>query len=143
MNPLVYAAGPIDYVEHRMPGPHQQENWRHRFFGELPIRLLCPICMNRADSAWEQVMTVNAAAMEAAQAMVAYFPGDTATFGTPIEVADWCVNGFALNRHDRIVLVHPAPQGMFVRMYRERYGLTVVRTFEEARSWLRRRLTLP
>lgn len=141
--PTVYFAGPIDYVEHRLPGIHRQENWRHRFFDHMEINVWCPTCQNEGVTGWDRIMDNNMAGMNGADAMVAYFPGDTATFGTPIEVYQWATGAFQLNKTGMLILVHPAPPGVFVQMLKDLYGMEVVRTFEGARSWLRRRLMQP
>jgi hypothetical protein len=157
----VYFAGPIDYIEHRSPGEHRRDNWRHRFFDTIgQIEVLCPTCMNEPRithvHAMEgcapdcripmttprtvlEVMTVNRAAMRRARFMVAYFPGDVATFGTPVEVHEWATTSFAMSR-DPGILIHPATPGVFVRTLMIHNDLVVVRTFEEARSWLLRQL---
>lgn len=139
--PKVYMAGPVDYVEHRSPARHKLDNWRHRLFA-LDIETLCPTCLNEGVEDYYKVMDTNRRALESADFMVAYFPGDVATFGTPIEVWEWCHR-----KHPNTiggspaVIVHPAPVGVFVEYLRETYGLVVVQDFEEARSWLRRQLT--
>jgi hypothetical protein len=138
-------AGPIDYVEHRSPSKHRQDNWRHRLFGlALDIELLCPTCLNVNSSGFQQVMDTNRRALESADFLVAYFPADVATFGTPIEVWEWChrKNPAVLGGHPGVI-VHPESPGVFVEYLHEVYALEVVHSFEEARSWLRRQLTAP
>lgn len=139
--PAVYMAGPVDYIEHRGPTHHRIDNWRHRLFGMMDIELLCPTCLNVESQTPYEIMDTNRRAIERADVLVAYFPGDVATFGTPIEVWEWC------HRHreqgTRGVLIHPAPEGVFVTYLREVYGLTVVGEFDEAKLWLRRLLTAP
>lgn len=130
----VYFAGPIDYVEHRSPGAHLTDNWRHRFFSDLGIKLLCPICLNVESVLWADVMRVNREAISSAQFLVAYF-GNDPTFGTPIEVWEWTNRSTPLPA----CLVHPARPGVFVQYLAAR-GLYVARDFEEARQWLRRQL---
>lgn len=131
--PAVYFAGPIDYVEHRSDGEHLADNWRHRYFGKLPIRILCPTCLNRESTTWQEVMDMNIEAQAMARFMVAYFPGDVPTFGTPIEVWQW---QYGAGREGSGILVHPTPEGVFVRSLRAQ-GLIVVKSFEEAVTWLR------
>lgn len=135
--PAVYAAGPVDYIEHRSQSNHEQDNWRHRFLGDLPIELLCPTCLNQGHKDIFAVMQTNRDAMERAQFFVGYFPGDVATFGTPIEVWHWASQQPA---PDRAILIHPAHMGVFVEYLAAVHQLMVVRTFEEARQWLQRRL---
>lgn len=159
--PPVYMAGPVDYVEHRAAADHMRDNWRHRFFGDMPIDLLCPTCLNSEkvpvpnleqveaglpvevtlrDRTFGDIMDTNKGAMERAEWFVGYFPGDVATFGTPIEVWHWVSQAFLMNRADRAVLVHPARMGVFVEYLAAMNRLVVVRTFEEARAWLQRQL---
>ena len=136
--PPVYMAGPVDYVEHRSPGQHAVDNWRHRFFGDLSIEMLCPTCLNQGERTFDDIMRTNREAMERARFFVGYFPGDVATFGTPIEVWHWASS---VPEAGRIVLVHPARMGVFVEYLAAAHQLLVVRTFEEARSWLQHRLS--
>lgn len=136
----IYLAGPIDYVEHRTTGDHLRSNWRHRFFDDNEYEVLCPTCINRGINDWHTIMANNAAAIARADAMIAYFPGDVATFGTSIEVYDW------LREHgsgEAVCLIHPAPAGVFVQMFKDLYKMTTVARFEEAHSWLRHLLTRP
>ena len=135
----VYFAGPIDYVEHRSPKNHSTDNWRHRFFGDMPIEMLCPTCLNEHSENWQQVMSVNRDATNKAHIMVAFFPGDVATFGTPIEVWEWMI-WRSHTRRRPACLIHPVRHGAYVQMLEEQ-GLVIVRDFEEARAWLRRQLT--
>lgn len=140
--PPVYFAGPVDYVEHRSPGDHRRDNWRHRFFGDLPIDLMCPTCMNldpdgRTDA---EIMQTNRMALDAARFFVGYFPTDSATFGTPIEVWEYCEEA-AVHRPGTAVLVHPTRPGVFVRWLEAEAGLVVVTDFGHARQWLQRQLT--
>lgn len=137
--PAVYFAGPIDYIEHRSPGNHVRDNWRHRFFDDLLIEVLCPTCMNINSGTTREIMKRNAGAMARAEFFVGYFPGDAATFGTPIETWQWAEGAFRAQR-DPGVLIHPARPGVFVQHLMDMFDLHVVRTFEEARSWLRRQL---
>jgi len=139
--PWVYMAGPIDYVESQRLADHKVSNWRHRYFSELPIHILCPTCMNVASKTWDDVMYNNSRAVISADAFVGYFPGDVATFGTPIEIADWLQHGTPLRPGETsdALLIHPSKPGVFVQMYQANYGLVVVRNFEEARQWLRKR----
>lgn len=134
----VYMAGPIDYADRR-PGEHTREDWRHRYFIDHEftnhIEILCPICMNVASEGWEQVMSTNAHAMLNADLFVGYFPGDVASFGTPVEVYEWAVSAFQTNKHPG-VLVHPSKPGVFVAFLQAKHGLVVVRDFMEARQWL-------
>lgn len=138
-DPAVYMAGHIDYIEHRSRSDHMVTNWRHRYFAHLPLRVLCPTCLNVESRGYAEVMAMNTEAMLMAKFFVGYFPGDVATFGTPIELDGW------LHRlgGKTALLVHPARPGVFVEYYQATYGLVVVRTFEEAGQWLRRQLTPP
>lgn len=140
--PGVYCAGPIDYIEHRSRGDHLVTNWRHRYFAHLPIKVLCPTCLNVWSTSWEDVMGTNSKAMADAQFFVGYFPGDVATFGTPIETDQWARTAMRQKKAPP-VLIHPAKPGVFVQGLQEDWGLVVVRTFEEAGQWLRRQLTPP
>ena len=160
--PPVYMAGPIDYIEHRSPGQHLRDNWRHRFFGDLPIEILCPTCMNAEPiPVWpdplppdgpieiglrprefSDIMVTNKQAMERAQWFIGYFPGDAATFGTPIEVWAWVEQAFQQNRADHAALIHPSRPGVFVEYLAAIDRLVVVRTFEQAREWLRHQLSI-
>lgn len=142
----VYFAGPIDYIEHRAPGDHLMHNWRHRFFGGMPITLLCPTCLNAGveehaipGRAHLQIMENNRRAMHEARLFVGYFPGDVATFGTPVEVWEWAEKASFLRDLNPGLLIHPPPPGVFVK-YLEDRGVTVVRRFDDARSWLSRQL---
>lgn len=136
--PLVYGAGPIDYVEHRSAKDHLTNNWRHRAFNTLPIRMFCPTCANDPGKAIDAIMATNHNALDKAIYFVGYFPGTVPTFGTPIETWEWCTT--IPRRPDSAVLVHPARPGVFVTYMEERYDLVVTRTFAEAREWLTRRL---
>lgn len=168
MIPAVYMAGPVDYIEHRSPGQHRTDNWRHRFFGDLPIDLLCPTCLNAGPVVYfpelpvaaygeplpdteimaqtrprtsDDIMHTNKEAMERANYFVGYFPGDAATFGTPIETWHWTTQASIAGLQDHAVLVHPARPGVFVEYLHAVSHLAVVRSFEEARSWLQHRLS--
>lgn len=133
--PPVYFAGPIDYVEHLSAASHPVQNWRHRFFGDLPIQVLCPICLNRANDGWQAVMDTNNRAQEDAAFFVGYFPADAASFGTPIEINDW----YTMREPDTMVVIHPSRPGVFV-MRMLAGGVQVVSDFESARAWLRRKI---
>lgn len=135
--PNVYLAGPIDYIEHRSPGNHVRDNWRHRFFEDLPINLFCPTCLNRQSTGAKEIMEVNRSALAISEFFIGHFPGDEPTFGTPIEVWTWfSTRG---GRSLKAVLVHPAKPGVFVEHLQD-HGLVVVRQFVEARAWLQRQL---
>jgi hypothetical protein len=134
VKPNVYFAGPVDYIEHRSHGEHVVSNWRHRVFGALDINLLCPTCLNVQSKDDTEIMNTNETAMRIARLFVGYFPGEP-TFGTPIET--W---QFATRRNAAAVLIHPPMPGVFVRTLRDQYGLTVVRSFEEARSWVEHKI---
>lgn len=134
--PGVYFAGPVDYIEHRSPGNHVRDNWRHRFFEDLPINLFCPTCLNEKSQTTDEIMAVNAEAQLAARYFVGFFPGDVATFGTPIEVWTW----FEARRDpSKIALIHPARPGVFVDKLRS-LGLETLKTHYDARQWLMRKL---
>lgn len=133
--PRVYFAGPVDYVEHRSPGRHKTDNWRHRHFGHLAIEMFCPTCLNETSVGWRTIMKINKEALYTADLFVGYFPGDAATFGTPVEVYEW-----AMGNGTDGVLVHPAGKGVFVQMLEHDFGLVVVRDFDEARQWLQHQL---
>jgi hypothetical protein len=140
-HPAVYFAGPIDYVEHRSTGDHLRDNWRHRFFGDLAIDLLCPTCLNRPTedgrkSTDEEIMERNRAALRRAKYLVAYFPGDVATFGTPLEVKTFLERA-NLTNGGHAILIHPARPGVFVRWYEAQYGLLLHKDFIGAREELR------
>jgi hypothetical protein len=132
-------AGPIDYIEHRSPGRHMTDNWRHRYFAGLGISILCPTCLNLGAVGPHEIMRNNSEAVRSASLFIAHFPGDVATFGTPIEVWEWATTAFQMSR-DPGLIIHPARPGIIVRHLEETCGLSVVRTFEEARSWLAHRL---
>ena len=134
--PGVYFAGPVDYIEHRSPGNHIRDNWRHRFFEDLPINLFCPTCLNTNSKDAKEIMAVNAEAQLAARYFIGFFPGDAATFGTPIEVWTWFEG-----RRDpsKIALVHPSKPGVFVQTL-QGLGLSVLKTHFDARQWLQHQL---
>jgi hypothetical protein len=136
MPPNVYFAGPVDYIEHRESSQHVRDNWRHRFFEDLPINLFCPTCLNQNGGTAADVMRINTEAQRIADFFVGYFPGDAATFGTPVEVWEW-------RGPNPAVLIHPARPGVFVEHLQQTRGLVVVRQFMEARQWLQHRLTQP
>ena len=138
-NPAVYFAGPVDYVEHRSPGDHRRDIWRHRFFDDLPILILCPTCLNMRSDGFRKVMAVNDVAIQDAEFFVGYFPGDVATFGTPVETWAWCMADVTKGP-GTACLIHPSSLGIFVQALQADCGLVVVRSFEEARAWLRRAL---
>lgn len=140
IHPSVYFAGPVDYVEHRAEAEHLRDNWRHRFFGDLRINLLCPICLNRKSRTDKQIMDQNTNAVWVARFFVGYFSPDAPSFGTPVEVWDWCHTAFVMNREGAAVLVHPMTPGVYVKHLRDDYGLVVVRTMQDARSWLERKV---
>ena len=131
--PYVYAAGPIDYSD-EVASTHHDHNWRHRFFDDLPIELLCPTCQNVESPDVSTIMRVNEISQGLADYLIAYFPKDVPTFGTPIEVWEW-----SLDHPETACLVHPAEPGVLVQYLRHR-GLTVVETFGEARAWLIRKI---
>lgn len=138
--PAVYLAGPVDYVEHRSESEHLRDNWRHRFFDDLHINPMCPICLNRKTRGGARaIMDQNTSAVWVSRFFVGHF-SDQPSFGTPIEVWDWCHTAKAMNRERSAILVHPMKPGVYVEHLQAEFGLVVVRTFPDARAWLARQL---
>lgn len=129
--PRVYLAGPIDYtdgsVEH-LPA-------------SLGVEVWCPKCRAadvpagvRGDARDEMIMAQNFAAIWTCDFMLASL-GGAVSIGTPVEVGQMVAAG----RAGAVCIIHEGDPGLFVRHWRNS-GAAVVRTREEAISWLSERI---
>lgn len=121
---LVYAGGPIDYLEPDTDG----HSWRHMLDEAGDLAVYCPVCVGRSGLDDRIVLGVNKWALRKCDAAV--FVLDGPTIGTPLEVDYW------LRHHppQSAVIVHPGTRGLVVRDWSRL--LPVVGTLEEALDWL-------
>ncbi len=127
----VYLGGPVDYVA------NSGHEWRH---GPewAAFDAYCPVCGHSVpDDDWDRVGAVIRAGLDKAcdwaEAVLLRLDEGTTTIGTPIEAWEVIQRG----RGDRLLLVHPGRQGLFVQ-YMVQQGATVVQDYDAALAMLRR-----
>ncbi len=127
--PKIYGGGPIDAA-----GFHSTASWPHSLLDSITVGFIyCPRCAVQPLDTDDDIMIRNMRAL--ADADLAVFLLEGITVGTPVEI-DWKV---AQDDADKVLIVHPAEPGLFVRQW-AKDGATVVRSMMGVEPWLRQRL---
>lgn len=117
----LYLGGPIDYTV-------DGHDWRHHGWDEFEV--LCPVCMNQAaNKSDREILKTNDTALRTAEVAILLLDGFSV--GTPVEAY------LRVGTGKPTVLVHPQPQGVFVRYWSSLPHVHVASSLDDARYFAR------